>query len=268
MRTSVLALLATAALALAGCGGTQEAPDETANWSVERLHGEARDAMQERDWQKAINYLQKLEARFPYGRYAQQAQLDVAYAHWKYEERAAAIAAADRFIKLYPNHEALDYAYYLKGLINFTENAGLFAILSDPDLAERDPKAAREAFAAFREVVTRFPDSRYAEDAAARMHYLVNSLARHEVYVARYYMKRGAYLAAANRAQAAVSNYPQAPAVEEALFIMMRAYEALGVEDLRADAERVLRRNFPDSPHFKGPVKRDVSWWRIWDPDW
>ncbi|MEX0745147.1 MAG: outer membrane protein assembly factor BamD [Phycisphaeraceae bacterium] len=268
MRTSVLALLAAAALALAGCGGTQEAPDETANWPVARLYGEARDAMQERDWQKAINYLQKLEARFPYGRYAQQAQLDVAYAHWKYDERAAAIAAADRFIKLHPDHVALDYAYYLKGLINFTENTGLFAILSDPDLAERDPKAARDAFAAFREVVTRFPDSKYAEDSAARMRYLVNSLARHEVHVARYYMKRGAWLAAANRAQAAVSNYPQAPATEEALFIMIRAYEALGVEDLRADAERVMRRNFPDSPYFKGPVKRDVSWWRVWDPDW
>ena len=224
--------------------------------------------MKERDWAKAIKYLEKLEARFPYGRYAQQAQLDVAFAHWKYEERAAAIAAVERFIKLHPNHEALDYAYYLKGLINFTENAGLFAILSDPDLAERDPKAAREAFAAFREVVTRFSDSRYAEDSAARMRYLVNSLARHEVHVARYYMKRGAWLAAANRAQHAVANYPQAPATEEALFILMRAYEALGVEDLRADAERVMRRNFPDSPYFKGPVKRDVSWWRIWDPDW
>jgi len=224
--------------------------------------------MKERDWAKAIKYLEKLEARFPYGRYAQQAQLDVAFAHWKYEERAAAIAAVERFIKLHPNHDALDYAYYLKGLVNFTENAGLFAILSDPDLAERDPKAAREAFAAFREVVARFPDSRYAEDSAARMRYLVNSLARHEVHVARYYMKRGAWLAAANRAQHAVANYPQAPATEEALFILMRAYEALGVEDLRADAERVMRRNFPDSPYFKGPVKRDVSWWRIWDPDW
>jgi len=267
MRRSLLALLAATALALAGCATPVE-PDETAGWSVERLYGEARDAMKERDWAKAIKYLERLEARFPYGRYAQQAQLDVAWVHWKYDERAAAIAAADRFISLYPNHEALDYAYYLKGLINFTENTGLFAILSDPDLAERDPKAARDAFAAFREVVTRFPDSKYAEDAAARMRYLVNSLARHEVHVARYYMKRGAWLAAANRAQAAVLNYPQAPATEEALFIMMRAYQALGVEDLRADAERVMRRNFPDSPYFKGPVKRDVSWWRIWDPDW
>jgi outer membrane protein assembly factor BamD len=135
-------------------------------------------------------------------------------------------------------------------------------------MAERDPRATREAFAAFREVVTRFPDSKYADDAAARMRYLVNALARHEVHVARYYMKRGAYLAAANRAQQAVQTYPRAPAVEEALFIMIKAYDALGLTDLRDDADRVMRRNFPDSPHFKGPVKRDVAWWRIWDPDW
>ncbi len=268
MRRSVLALLAAAALLLAGCGGTQEAPDETAGWSVEQLYGEARRALNTRDWARALKLLEKLEARFPYGRYAQQAQLDIAYAHWKFEEPAAAIAAINRFIRLYPNHQALDYAYYLKGRINFIEEQGLFAFLSDPDLAERDPRAAREAFAAFREVVTRFPDSKYAEDSAARMRFLVNVLARHEVHVARYYMKRGAYLAAVNRAQAAVTNFRQTPAVEEALFIMVRAYDALGMQDLRADAERVMRRNFPDSPYFKGPVKRDVAWWRIWDPDW
>jgi outer membrane protein assembly factor BamD len=266
MRTSVLALLAAALLA-AGCA-VQQPPDETAGWPVERLYGAARDAMAERDWAKAIQYLEKLEARYPYGRFAQQAQLDVAWAHWKYDERAAALAAVERFIKLYPNHQALDYAYYLKGLINFTENPGLLAFLSDPDMAEHDPQAAREAFGAFREVVTRFPDSKYAEDSAARMRYLVNALARHEVHVARYYMKRGAYLAAANRAQAAVANYAQAPAVEEALFIMMRAYDALGLADLRDDAERVLRRNFPDSEWFAGGPKRSVAWWKIWDPDW
>lgn len=266
MRRSVLFLLLAAVLA-AGCA-TQEPADETAKWTVERLYGEARDAMAERDWAKAIQYLEKLEARFPYGRYAQQAQLDVAWAHWKYEERGAALAAVERFIKLHPNHEALDYAYYLKGLINFTEDAGLLSFLSDPDLAERDPRAAREAFAAFREVATRFPESKYAADAAARMRYLVNALARHEVHVARWYMKRGAYIAAANRAQYAVASYPEAPAVEEALFLMIRAYEALGLKDLRDDAERVMRRNFPDSAWFTGKAKRDVSWWRIWDPDW
>jgi outer membrane protein assembly factor BamD len=266
MRRSVLAL-AAAALVAAGCA-TSEPPDETAGWPVERLYGEAKDAMKERDWQKALKFLEKLEARFPYGRYAQQAQLDQAYAHYKYDERAAAIAAADRFIKLYPNHEALDYAYYLKGLINFTEDQGLFSILSDPDMAERDPRSTREAYTAFREVVTRFPASKYAEDSAARMRYLVNALARHEVHVARYYMKRSAYLAAANRAQQAVQTYPQAPAVEEALFILVKAYDALGIVDLRDDAERVMRLNFPESPYFKGPVKRDVGWWKLWDPDW
>ncbi|MGD9952907.1 MAG: outer membrane protein assembly factor BamD [Burkholderiales bacterium] len=268
MRRSVLVpLLAAAALLVAGCAAP-EAQDETTSWSVERLYGEARDAMGDRDWSRAIQLLEKLEARFPYGRFAQQAQLDVAWAHWKFDERGSALAAIERFIKLYPNHETLDYAYYLKGLINFTEDQGLLAILSDPDLAERDPRAAREAFAAFREVVTRFPDSRYAADSAARMRYLVNSLARHEVHVARWYMKREAYVAAVNRAQYAVSTYPESPAVEEALFVMMQAYEALGLKDLRDDAERVLRRNFPESAWFKGGVKRKASWWRIWDPDW
>ncbi|MDA1117264.1 MAG: outer membrane protein assembly factor BamD [Proteobacteria bacterium] len=267
MRSSVLALAAAAALLLAGCA-TSEPPDETADWSAQRLYGEARDAGAQRDWPKAIKYLQKLEARYPYGRYAQQAQLEIAYAYWKDRERASAIAAAERFIKLYPNHDSVDYAYYLKGLINFTEDDGLLAFLADPDMAERDPKAAQEAFASFREVVTRFPESKYAEDSAARMRYLVNALARHEVHVARYYMKRGAYLAAANRAQQTVANFPQAPATEEALYLMMQAYGALGLADLRDDAERVMRRNFPDSPYFKGPVKRKVSWWRIWDPDW
>ena len=266
MPRSVLALLAAAILAV-GCASV-EPPDETAGWSVERLYGEANDAMKDRDWQKAIKFLEKLEARFPYGRFAQQAQLDLAYCHYKYDERGAAIAAADRFIKLHPNHEALDYAYYLKGLINFTEDQGLFSILSDPDMAERDPRSAREAYAAFREVVTRFPDSKYADDSAARMRYLVNSLARHEVHVARYYMKRGAYVAAANRAQRAVEDYPRAPATEEALFIMVKAYDALGIPDLRDDAARVMKLNFPDSPYYKGEVKRDVAWWKLWDPDW
>ncbi|MGH8688611.1 MAG: outer membrane protein assembly factor BamD [Burkholderiales bacterium] len=267
MRASVLALAAAALLA-AGCGSTPEAPDETANWTVEHLYGEAHDAMKSRDWKKAIDLLDKLEGRFPYGRYAQQSLLDVAYAHWKYDERPAAIASLDRFIKQYPSHESLDYAYYLKGVIFFTEAPGLFAFLSEPDFAERDPKASREAFVAFHEVTTRFPGSKYAPDSAQRMRYLVNSLARHEVHVARYYMKREAYVAAANRAQQAVLNFPQAPATEEALYIMIEAYKALGLEALRADTERLMHLNFPKSAWYQGPVKRDVSWWRIWDPDW
>src|SRR2546423_78062 len=191
MMRSVLAALAAAALAVSAACSSLSKEDETTGWSAQRLYGEAKDAMASREWQKAIKYLEKLEARYPYGRYAQQAQLEVAYANWKDGERASAIAAADRFIKLYPNHPNVDYAWYLKGLVNFNELAGVLSWLTTPDMSDRDPKASREAFIAFKEVVTRFPDSRYAEDSAARMRYLVNALASSEVYVARDYLKPG-----------------------------------------------------------------------------
>ncbi len=242
--------------------------DETAGWSAQRLYGEAKDAMANRNYATAIKYLEKLEARYPYGRFAQQAQLEVAYAYWKENERASAVAAADRFITLYPDHPNVDYAYYLKGLINFNENTGLFTRFADTDLSDRDPKATREAFDAFRELVTRFPKSKYADDGAARMRYLLNALAQHEVHVARYYMKRGAFVAAANRAQFALKSYPQAPAIEEAVFIMVKAYDALGMEDLRNDADRVMRKNFPESKYLTGKATRNVPWWKLWDPEW
>ena len=268
MRSSLL--LALAVLLLAGCGifsGKED--DETIGWSAQRLYGEAKDAMASKEWPKAIKYFEKLEARFPYGRFAQQAQLEVAYCHFKEGERASAIAAADRFIKLYPNHPNVDYAHYLKGLINFNELQGFLAFLTSPDMTDRDPKAAREAFEAFKEVVTRYPESKYAPDAGARMRYLVNSLASHEVHVARYYMKRSAYVAAANRAQYAIQHYPQAPAVEEAVFVLVRAYDALGMTELRDAADRVMQKNFPNSVYLKGgPRKSNVPWWRLWDPDW
>jgi outer membrane protein assembly factor BamD len=267
MRSSLLVVLA--ALTLGGCGLFSTPDDETIGWSAQKLYGEAKDAMTGKDWPKAIKYLEKLEARYPYGRFAQQAQLEVAYAYWKDNERASAIAAADRFIKLYPNHEHVDYAYYLKGLINFNELQGLLSFLTNPDMTDRDPKATREAFEAFKEVVNRFPESKYAADSAARMRYLVNALASHEVHVARYYMKRSAYVAAANRAQYAIQHYSQAPAIEEAVFILVKAYDALGMTDLRDAADRVMQKNFPNSDYLKpGGRKRNAPWWRIWDPDW
>ena len=260
-------MLAASAI-LAACS-SNPTDDETVNWSAQRLYGEAKDAMGNRDWQKAIKYLEKLEARFPYGRFAQQAQLEVGYCYWKDGERASAVAAADRFIKLYPNHPNVDYAWYLKGLVNFYELQGPLAWLTTPDMSDRDPKAAREAYFAFKEVVSRFPDSKYAEDARARMRFLVNSLASNEVHVARYYMKRGAFLAAANRAQYAIEHYPQAPAVEEAMAILVKAYDSLGMADLRDAADRVLLKNFPNSDYLKpGGKKPKAPWWRIWDPNW
>jgi outer membrane protein assembly factor BamD len=270
MRLSLLArLLAVAALLASGCSGLDSSDDETLGWSAQRMYTEAKEAMSGKDWPKAIRYLEKLEARYPYGRYAQQAQLEVAYAYWKDDERVSAIAAVDRFIKMYPNHPSVDYAWYLRGLINFNEKQGVLSWLTTPDMSDRDPKSTREAFSAFKELVTRFPASRYAEDSAARMRYLVNALASHEVHVARYYMKRGAYVAAANRAQHAIRHYPDAPAIEEAVFVLVKAYDVLGMNELRDGAARVMEKNFPGSRYLKGAAAGGgAPWWRIWDPDW
>ena len=253
------------AILVAGCGmfGSKE-NDPTKDWSVSKLYNEARALLMERNYPEAIKLYEKLEARYPYGRYAQQAQLEIAYAHFKDNDAALAVAAAERFIKLHPNHPNVDYAYYLKGLANFNDDLGLMHIVSRQDPSERDPKAARDAFEAFKDLVQRFPQSRYAEDAQKRMAYLVNALASNEVHVARYYLKRGAYVAAANRAQSALITYPQAPANEEGLLIMVKAYDAMGLNDLRDDAERVMKKNFPDSKYLndEGPNKK--PWWVLW----
>ena len=267
-RLLIVVAVVLATLLSAGCSGLGDKADETAGWSANKLYSEAKDSMRGRDWAKAIKYLEKLESRYPFGRFAQQAQLDIAYSYYKENERASAIAAAERFIKLHPNHPNVDYAYYLKGLVNFNEDGGLFARFASTDLTERDPKGARQAFDALRDLVTRFPDSKYAPDAAARMRYLVNALAQNEVHVARYYMKRNGFVAAANRAQFVVQNYPRTPAVEEAVFIMVKAYDKLGMTELRDGADKVMRTNFPESKYLTGRSQKDVPWWKLWDPDW
>lgn len=263
-RFTLGSLAVIGALLLGGCGLLPEQIDETAGWNAQRLYTEAKTFMSEGSYEQAIKLFEKLEARYPYGRYAQQAQLEVAYAHYKSNEPALAIAAADRFIKLHPNHPNVDYMYYLKGLVTFNEDLGLLAGLSNQDLSERDPKGAKESFDTFNQLVTRFPNSRYAEDSKQRMLYLVNALAAHEVHVARYYYRRGAFVAAVNRAQTAIKTYPQAPALEEALFILMKSYDALGMNELRDDADRVLRKNFPNSVYFAGGPKDTRPWWQLW----
>ena len=230
--------------------------DPTAGYSAEKLYREAKEALDGGQYDLAIKRYETLESRFPYGRYSQQGQLEIAYVYYKQSEQASAVAATERFMKLHPNHPNVDYAYYLKGLVYFNEDLGLLGKISRQDRTERDPKAARESFDAFKELVQRFPESKYTPDALARMKYLVNALASHEVHVARYYMKRGAYVAASNRAQYALRNYPQAPAQEEALLIMIQAYDVLGMAELRNDAERVLRKNFPDSAQLKSVLSQ------------
>ena len=259
MRLSLALILV---LCLPACGMLEEV-DETKGWSANKLYTEAKSELNDGNYEKAIKYYEKLEARYPYGRFAQQAQLEIAYAYYKDKDAASAIAAAERFIKLHPNHSSVDYAYYLRGLANFNDNLGLLGSLTGQDLTERDPKAAREAFEAFKDLVTRYPGSKYAPDSVQRMNYLVNTLALHEVHVARYYMRRSAYVAAANRAQYALKYYPQAPANEEGLLILVNAYDKLGMMDLRNDAERVMKTNFPDSKYLTGKGL-DKPWWTFW----
>jgi outer membrane protein assembly factor BamD len=257
-------LLSALALMLAGCG-TDDQRDPTLGWSAEKLYAEAQDEMRSGRYAAAIKMLERLEARYPFGRWAQQAQIDIAYAQFKDNERALALASTDRFLKQFPAHPALDYVYYLRGLINFNEQQGWLASLGGQDLSERDLRAARDSFDAFREVVTRFPESRYAADAEARMKYLVNAMASGEVHIARYYFSRGAWVAAINRAQGAIAQYPQAPAIEEALYIAMQAYERLGLEDMRKDTERVMKANFPRSQLLaRGFRQEDRRWWQVW----
>ncbi|MEW6677161.1 MAG: outer membrane protein assembly factor BamD [Pseudomonadota bacterium] len=261
----ILALVMLLGL-LTGCSLLPEQIDDTKNWSASKLYNTAKGALNEGDYAKSIELYEKLEARYPYGAYAQQAQLEVAYAYYRDNEPLSAVAACERFIKLHPQHPNVDYAYYLKGLANFVEDQGLLARFSDQDMSERDPKAAREAFDAFKELAQRFPESKYTPDAVARMKYLVNALAAHEVHVGRYYYKRGAYVAAANRGKHVLQHYQQSPALEEALVIMARSYEKLGLEDLRSDTLRVIQKNFPDSPYITGKdLKKDRPWWRFWE---
>ncbi len=257
MRGLFLVLLV--AIAGAGCAWFATAEDETAGWSAQKLYAEARASLNGGDYETAIKYYEFLEARYPFGRYAQQAQLEIAYAYYKYDEPDSAIAAADRFIQLYPRHPSVDYAYYLKGLANYNRGKGFVERYIPQDPSERDPGAALQSFQDFSELVKRFPDSKYSKDAAQRMLFLKNNLAQHEVHVADYYMRRGAYVAAVNRANYVIENYQRTPAVPDALVIMATGYKYLELDELSNDALRVLRLNFPNHPGIKKVEKLVVE---------
>ncbi len=249
---SRLLIVFTALLLIGGCASLKKDYDETADWSAQKIFEEGKKELANKKYDKAIEYFELLESRYPYGPYATQAQLETAYAYYKYEEPESAIAAADRFIRLHPTHPNVDYAWYLKGLVNFADKAGVFDFLSGQgDLSDRDPKAAKEAFDAFTELVERFPDSKYAPDARQRLAYLLNALARHDIQVGKFYLDRGAWVAAVNRAKYVIERYPDTPAVEDALGIMAQAYVHMNMPDLAADAKRVLKLNYPNSTYLK-----------------
>jgi len=224
------------------------ADHEFADWDAKMFHEKAKAAMDASNYMKAIKLYETLEARYPFGAYAAQTQLDVAYAYYKNNDHEAAIAAVDRFIKIHPRNPSVDYAYYLKGLVNFNRSIGFTDRFLPTDASQRNPSNVVEAYENFQELVYRFPDSKYVPDAKQRMLSLRNNLAMYEVHVARFYFKRRAYVAAANRGSYVVKEFQRTPAVPYALQVMEKAYTKLGLEDLAADAKRVYEQNYPDGP--------------------
>lgn len=252
---------------ITGCAifGSPTELDDTKGWPAERIYEAGALAMSDKDYDKALGYFKKLESRFPHGKYATQAKLEIIYANFKKNDPVSTLVAADRFIKIHPNHPNVDYAYYLKGLATFNER-GIVEKITKQNINDRDPKALKLSFAAFKDLTERYPKSRYYKDATQRMVYIVNTLAQHEMHVARYYMDRKAYLAALNRAKYVLEYYPKSDAVEEALVTMVSAYDFMDLTDLKEDSIRVLKTNYPENPLINGNfVQEERIWWKFWE---
>jgi outer membrane protein assembly factor BamD len=263
---AVFLLLTLAACSLLDPLPTGTGPsDSSKQLSAEELYHQAKTELDDGNFASAIKLYETLQSRYPYGQYAQQSMLEMAYAYYRQGEPDPAMSTADRFIKQFPNNPHVDYAYYVKGLATFNGEISVLSSIAGQDPSERDPQAAQDSFKAFKELVTRFPNSKYTPDARLRMQYLVNALARHELHVASYYLRRGAYIAAVNRAQDILKQYPNSPSTHEALKVMVDAYDALGMTELRDDAKRVLANNaasVPGGSVYDGrPAK---SWWQFW----
>jgi outer membrane protein assembly factor BamD len=271
MRSSSFLLLILVLIS-PGCAWLPEQIDETKDWSANRLYTEAKQKLNDKNYEKAIEFFEILEARYPFGRYAQQAELEIAYAYYKFDEPDLAIAAADRFIKIYPRHPNIDYAWYIKGLTNYNRGKTFVDKFLPQDPSERDTATMRAAYDDFDQLVRLYPNSIYAPDAAQRMIYLRNNMAEYEIHVADYYLRRKAFVAVANRGEYVVENFQRTPSVPDALIYMVRAYRALGLSELEDDAMRVLQLNYPDRPEiawledprgFEKAQKRS-SFWKFW----
>lgn len=256
-------VLATCALLLgmAGCGNKSKEPIG----SADKLYEAAERAAKNGNYREAITFYEQLEARFPFSNPARQAQLDLMYAYYKNREPESAIDQADQFIRENPAHPRVDYAYYIKGLTQFERNPNFLERWFNADLSERPPIDARKSFQAFQTLLQRFPNSEYAADSRQRMIFLRNRLASYEVYVANYYLKRGAYVGAINRSKYAIENYDGAPQIRRALEIMADSYTALGMKDLAAESQKVLRENYTAADTVMQPQQREKSaWWKFW----
>jgi len=241
-----------------------ETEDEYPQWDAKKFHQKARQAMDAENYQKAIKLYEALESRYPFGNYAAQTQLDIAYAYFKNGDSEAAIAAIDRFIKVNPRNPHIDYAYYLRGLVNFNRSIGFIDRFLPTDVTQRNPSNVNDAYADFQQLVERFPNSQYRADAKQRMIGLRNNRAMYEVHVAQFYLKRGAYIAAANRGRYVLNNYPNTPAVPYALQAIQKAYQALKLDDLAADIDRVYQQNFPNGPPV-AEYQQDTFVQQLWD---
>lgn len=240
---------------------TGDAHDSSKNLSAEELYHQAKTELDDGSYSAAVKLYETLQSRYPYGKYAQQSMLEMAYAYYRQSEPEPAISTADRFIKQFPNNAHVDYAYYVKGLATFNGQISALSNISGQDPSERDPQAAQDSFNAFKELATRFPNSKYTPDAILRMQYLTNMLAKHELHVASYYLRRGAYIAAVNRAQGILKTYPNSPSTRDALQIMVDAYDAMGLPELRDSAKKVLANNMTSA---KGRIAVETPWWQFW----
>jgi outer membrane protein assembly factor BamD len=256
-------LLLCAVILITGCVKSGQEYDPTANWNAERLFQDGKEEMNAANWKLAKERFLAVETRFPLGVYAQQAMINLAYSQWKDKEPEIALATLARFQQLHPNHPATDYVLYLKGTINFTPPSAVFASITRQNPGERDPKALRQSYIAYTELIDRFPESRYTVDARRRVAWLVNTMAENEKFVARYYYDRYAYVAAINRAQVVITDFQGVPASEEALYIMMMSYEKLGMTDMRNDTERVLLANFPKTTLITDGFPDKYAKWNV-----
>jgi len=232
------------AFSLAGCGPAKEEIDLTADWSAEKFYIAARAELGEQNYLTAIEYYETLESRFPFGKYATQAQIDVAYAYYKFEEPDSAVTAIDRFIKLHPRNPGVDYAYYLKGLVNFERGGTVLDVISERDLSDFDKSLMLAAYNDFRVLSQRFPDSKYVTDARKRMVFLRNELARSDFTIASYYASREAWVAVTNRTRFILQNYQGSSVIRPTLELQLKAYQALDLQDLAQDTQRIIDLNY------------------------
>ncbi|MGH8040529.1 MAG: outer membrane protein assembly factor BamD [Rudaea sp.] len=246
---------------LAGCHRGEGKKDAAEYLPVDKMYATAKQALEDGNLSKAIKFDERLIARFPFGPYTEQATLDLAYAQYKSNKREDAYSTINRFIKTYPAQKHVDYAYYLRGVINFDRDRGFLDRYANQDMTKRDQAHSLQSFEDFSDLLTRFPNSRYAADARQRTIYLRDNLARGEINIAEFYLRENAYVAAANRAKDVLAKYPRTPQTADALATLVIAYKKLGQDKLAADSERVLKLNFPNHPYLSGNWPKHPHWW-------